>query len=77
MILINNVFLPIDTNFGDLRKVLCPILKVTSKEILEVTLHKKSVDARKKEEVCFCCSFVVKLNDKTEKQNVLLAFFQP
>lgn len=71
MILINNVFLPIDTNFGDLRKVLCPILKVTSKEITEVTLHKKSVDARKKEEVCFCCSFVVKLNDKTEKQIVL------
>lgn len=70
MILINNVFLPIETTFEDIGAVLSTVLKVNRTEIIESYLHKKSIDARKKEEICLCCSFRVKLNAKLEKQIV-------
>ncbi len=67
MILLNNVNLPIDTSFDNIPAILSPVLRVASNEILSAKLHKKSIDARKKDQICFCCSFKVQLNDKCEK----------
>ncbi len=68
MILLNNINLPLNTSFYNIPAVLCPILKVKPNEILSAKLHKKSIDARKKEQICFCCSFKISLNEKTEKR---------
>ena len=62
MILINNVNLPLNTDFGDLKPVLARELKLDIKNIKNVRLYRKSVDARKKHNIHFCCSFILELN---------------
>ena len=68
MILINNVFLPLDTDFLSVDKIVAECLKVPLKEIYKAFLCKKSVDARKKETITFCCSFVAELPQHIEKR---------
>ncbi len=59
MIIVNNVNLPLHTDFSSLEKIACKELKIDKSKIKSVTLHKKSVDARRKGDVHFCCSFLV------------------
>ena len=68
MILINNVFLPLDTDFLSVDKIVAECLKVPLKEIYKAFLYKKSVDARKKDAVAFCCSFVAELPQHIERR---------
>ena len=65
MIVIQNVFLPLDTNFNDCTKIVSDDLKT---KVEDAFLLKKSVDARKKDNVCFCCSFVATLSSKSEEK---------
>ena len=61
MILINNVNLPLDTDFSHLKSVMEGYLKTPLKS---AKLYKKSVDARKKDNVHFCCSVLVQADNE-------------
>lgn len=67
MILINNVNLALETNFNNLKPIVAKELKTDISNIEKVTLFRKSVDARKKNNVHFCCSLIVSLK-KDEKR---------
>ncbi len=56
MILLKNIFLPIETDFSDLDEVLSKLLK---QKITGAKLYRRSVDARKRGNVRFCCSVLV------------------
>ncbi|MBQ3817065.1 MAG: NAD(P)/FAD-dependent oxidoreductase [Clostridia bacterium] len=59
MILLNDVSCPLDTDFENLLPIVSKELKINESDIISVSLFRKSVDARKKESVHFCCSFLV------------------
>ncbi len=61
MLLINNVNLPLETDFLHLKSVMEGYLKTPLKS---AALYKKSVDARKKDNVHFCCSVLVEANNE-------------
>lgn len=61
MLLINNVNLPLDTDFLNLKSVMEGNLKTPLKS---ARLYKKSVDARKRESLRFCCSVLVECNNE-------------
>lgn len=68
MLLINNVFLPLDCDFSSAS--VAKYLKINRADIISLTLFKKSVDARKKDNILFCCSFIVECkNEKTVLKN--------
>ena len=56
MILLNNLKLPLDTDFENLKGAVESILKIKTNS---VSLYKKSVDARRKTDVHFCCSVLI------------------
>ena len=66
MILLNNIMLPIDTDFNNIKVIISKELKTDINNILEARLYRKSVDARRKDNIKFCCSFVVSLNKGEE-----------
>lgn len=68
MVLIQNIFLSLDTDFSDLSAIVSDILKIKREKILSANLFRKSIDARKKDNIRFCCSFVCEFNDATEKK---------
>ena len=55
MILVNNVRLSLDTDFENLKSV----VHFKGVNIKSVKLFKKSVDARKKNDIFFCCSLLI------------------
>ena len=67
MIIINNVFLPLDTDFSLLKEISAKKLKIAKENILSVRLHKKSVDARDKTDVKFCVSIVADVKGDVNK----------
>lgn len=62
MLLINNVNLPLDADFSDLKPYAARALKIDVSAVESARLYKKSVDARKKNELHFCCSLLAVLN---------------
>lgn len=62
MIIINNVNLPLDTDFSDLKEFAAKELRTDISNIKSVSLYRKSVDARKKDSLHFCCSLLTELN---------------
>ncbi len=66
MILINNLKLPLDTDFTGLACVVADYLKINESSIKDVELYKKSVDARRKSDVHFCCSVLVEVTNGQE-----------
>lgn len=56
MILINNLNLALNTDFSDLKPIAAKALKTDAANIIKASLYRKSVDARKKTDVHFCCS---------------------
>ena len=70
MIILNNVNLPLDTEFSKLEQIIAKELKIDKSKIKNVVLHKKSVDARRKNDVHFCCSFLV---ETFVNENLLVA----
>lgn len=67
MILLNNVSLPLNTDFTDLVSTASRELKVPVSNIKSAELHRKSVDARKKNNVHFCCSILVEVLENEAK----------
>ncbi len=61
MILINNLKLPLDTNFENLKSVVEGIIKFKTENVY---LYRKSVDARRKDNVHFCCSVLVEAKNE-------------
>lgn len=59
MILVNNVKLSLDTDFGDLLSEIRKHPKFKGIKIESAKLFRKSVDARKKNDVHFCCSVII------------------
>ena len=69
MILLQNVNLPLSTDFSDLSTIVSKTLNLPQTAIKGVKLYRKSVDARHKNNVVFCCSFLV----EAENENKILA----
>ncbi len=67
MILINNINLPLETDFSNLKEIAANALKTDIQNINSATLHRKSVDARRKNDVHFCCSVLAEVKGQ-EKQ---------
>lgn len=67
MILINNVNLPLETDFSNLKPIAALQLKTNIENIVSSELYRKSVDARKKNDVHFCCSLLVKVAKNEDK----------
>ena len=67
MILINNVMLPLDTDFKNLERVSANALKTDIGNIKHAELYRKSVDARKKNNIMFCCSLLVEVKQGEER----------
>lgn len=59
MILLNNVNVPLDTDFTALKPIAAKALKCNINEINSASLYRKSVDARRKSDVHFCISITV------------------
>ncbi len=72
MIRISNIKIPLDYDDSALEKAAAKELKIDRKAIKSVSLFRRSVDARKKEQLHFTCSIDVKLlvnEDKILKRN--------
>lgn len=61
MILVNNINLPLDTDFNDPLPYLKGHSKLRGIKIKSARLFRRSVDARHKDDVRFCCSFILTL----------------
>lgn len=72
MILLNNLNLPLNTNFENLAPVIAKFLKLGINDIKSAELYRKSVDARHKNEVHFCCSVLVEV--KISEDRILKRF---
>lgn len=59
MILLSNVNVSLDTDFSQLNKISAKALKCAESDIINAELYRRSVDARKRDDVHFCCSFLV------------------
>lgn len=64
MLIISNVFLKHDFDFSNCREICARILNADVSDITAARLYRRSVDARKKSDVKFCCSFAVEIKDE-------------
>ncbi len=62
MVLIKNVNLPLETDFSDCKKLVAKALKTKENSIKSAQLFRRSVDARHKSNILFCCSFLAELS---------------
>lgn len=69
MILINNINLPLDTDFENLIPIAARQLKTNENNIISAKLYRKSVDARRKNDVHFCCSVLVEAKNESKSLN--------
>ncbi len=67
MILLNNISLPLNTDFERLIHIAARLLKTPASNITSAKLHRKSVDARKRSDVHFCCSLLVDVKTNEAK----------
>ena len=67
MLLISNVMLPLDTDFSSLEKAAAEALKTDVSRIASAELYRKSLDARHKNDLRFCCSIVAEIIGNEEK----------
>ncbi len=67
MILIQNINIPLNTDFSRLIPVAARELKLSENNVISAKLYRKSVDARHKSDVHFCCSLLAELSINEEK----------
>lgn len=67
MLIVSNIKVALDTDFNNLKGIAARELKTDISNIEKSVLYRKSVDARKKDNVHFCISLLVSLK-KNEKQ---------
>ena len=66
MILINNLKFSLDTDFSNLKPVIAKELNISEIDILDARLFRRSVDARNRKNVYFCCSVLAEINSEEE-----------
>ena len=66
MLLISNVKVPHGFDWGNLSQLCAKELKTEKSRIKSATLHRRSIDARKKGDVHFLCSFLVELQNEND-----------
>ena len=64
MLIINNCFVAHDFDFKNVTPFIATYLNVEETDIITSKLHKRSIDARNKRNVRFCCSFLVELKNE-------------
>ena len=64
MLIINNINLPLDTEFLDIAGIVATTLKIDRHCILSSKLYRKSVDARKRSDIHFCVSVLAEFEDE-------------
>ena len=62
MIRLNNVQLPLDYDNSDVRKKICRALRVENSAVQQANIFRRSVDARKKDNIFFLCTVDAVLN---------------
>ncbi len=67
MILVTNLRLPLSTDFDNLKDELKKAPELKGLNILSASLYKKSIDARKKADIHFCCSVLISASGNEEK----------
>ena len=67
MIILRNINLPLDTDFSAAAQIVSDCLKLPISKIKSAKLYKKSVDARHKNDVCFCCSYIFEIDGDEAK----------
>ena len=68
-IIVNNVILTLREDESCFRSKILKILKINEKDLVEFKLIKKAVDARKKTNIIFVCSFLVSLKKEYKFNN--------
>ncbi|MBQ0083336.1 MAG: hypothetical protein KBS52_01020 [Clostridiales bacterium] len=69
MLLVKNVNLPIETDFDNCKNEVAAALKINPKNIKSLSLYRKSVDARHKNNIVFCCSFLIETVGNVKLKN--------
>ncbi len=64
MIIINNIKLSLDTDFGDITSIVADKLKIGRQDIISAELYRKSVDARDKRDVHFVVSIIASVKNE-------------
>lgn len=72
MIRVRDVKISITSKEGDLKKALARKLKVFPSDILEVSVYKKSIDARNKDNIIFTYTLNAKLKDETPFKTMIV-----
>ena len=72
MIRINEIALSLDEDESQLKKKAAKILKINEKYIKKYTIYKKSIDARKKDDVHFTYSLDVNISLDEEHNSALI-----
>lgn len=67
MIRISNLSLSLDFDFDNIKPLVSKILKVPKNKINSVSLHKKSIDARHKDNIKFNCTIDVSVTENEQK----------
>lgn len=67
MILISNIKLLPHFDFSNPVSYIADFLNLSQEDIKSLRLHRRSIDARKKSDVHFCCSFLAELNINEEE----------
>ncbi len=78
MIILRNVAVPLNSDLNHAKPIVANALKLGSKDIKSVSLYRKSVDARHKNNITFCCSFLVELyteENRVVKRNANAEFY--
>lgn len=70
MLQISNVFLPPDFDFNNIENFCADYLKVDKAELKKVWLHRRSIDARNKNNVQFCCTLRLEVNNEERFLNI-------
>ena len=65
--ILKNVNLPLETDFNTLAEIIAKLLNEPILNIKSASLHKKALDARKKNDIHYCCSILVETNDNEEQ----------
>lgn len=66
MIRLTNIKVPVTNKEPDLKKLAAKALKTAPEKIINVTIAKKSVDARKKDQICFIYSLDITIENENE-----------
>ncbi|MBO5873095.1 MAG: FAD-dependent oxidoreductase [Clostridia bacterium] len=67
MILVNNIKLPLDTDFNNFKSALKKHSALKGVIITDAKLYKRSVDARRKDDLHFCCSALISVSGGENK----------